>query len=167
MNKSIQFTKAFTLVELLVVIAIIGILAALLLPVLSAAKAKAQRTACLNNLRQINLGVRMYSDDSADKAPMSSHNTNSYHDFVLDFVGYKTAMKNYVGLNGASSPQEKLFACPGTSFITSSPRPTKRIIRRVCTTKPLTTIRAIGLTVAHRLIPARTAQASPAAASVP
>ena len=58
-----------TLVELLVVIGIIGILAALLLPVLSSAKAKAQRPACMNNLRQINLGVRMYADDSSDAFP--------------------------------------------------------------------------------------------------
>jgi prepilin-type N-terminal cleavage/methylation domain-containing protein len=105
--------KAFTVVELLVVIAIIAILAALLFPVLSAVKARAQRTACINNLRQINLGVRMYSDDSSDKAPSNPHKKN---DYILDFAGYKNAMKNYVGLNGASSPQDKLFACPADNF---------------------------------------------------
>jgi type II secretory pathway pseudopilin PulG len=98
---------------MLMAIAIIGILAALLLPTLSAAKARARRTACMNNLRQINLGVRMYSDDSNDKAPSSPHNTNS---FILDFASYKKAMKIYVGLNGASSSQEKLFACPADTF---------------------------------------------------
>jgi prepilin-type N-terminal cleavage/methylation domain-containing protein/prepilin-type processing-associated H-X9-DG protein len=58
--------SGFTLIELLVVIAIIAILAALLLPALSAAKAKAQSTACLNNLSQLQIAYSMYSADGSD-----------------------------------------------------------------------------------------------------
>ncbi len=61
--------RGFTLIELLVVIAIIAILAALLLPALAAAKAKAYRTVCLGNNRQLSLAIQMYCNDNNQYLP--------------------------------------------------------------------------------------------------
>ena len=105
------FQRGFTVLELLVVIAIIAILAALLFPSLNRAKANAQRTTCLNNLKQINLGVHMYADDHNNVLSLTS--TKKSSDVWTD---YKSWMKGYVGLKGASSPQDTLFACPADTF---------------------------------------------------
>ena len=99
--------RAFTLTELLMVIAVIAILAALLLPVLSSAKARARRAACLNNLSQINKGVHLYAGDNGDTLPDAGQPT---------FITYREVIKRYLGLNSASSPQDKIFACPADTF---------------------------------------------------
>jgi len=62
-----RFKRAFTLIELLVVIAIIGILAALLLPALSATQERGRRLTCLNNQRQLGIAWEVYAGDSGDK----------------------------------------------------------------------------------------------------
>jgi len=107
--------RAFTLVELLLVIAIIGILAALLLPALSRAKEKAQRTSCLNNLKQIMVATHLYADENAGHLPFpNSANSDPLGPGWL-----------YSGTNNLTLPQtvhtgqlweflklEKIYLCP-------------------------------------------------------
>jgi prepilin-type N-terminal cleavage/methylation domain-containing protein/prepilin-type processing-associated H-X9-DG protein len=72
MAPNMKTPRAFTLVEMLVVIAVIGILAGLLLPVLTRAKDRARRVACQNNQRQLALGWQMYADENGGNLASNS-----------------------------------------------------------------------------------------------
>jgi prepilin-type N-terminal cleavage/methylation domain-containing protein len=102
----------FTLVEMLVVMAIVAILAALLLSALGGARSKAKQTSCLNNLKQINLAVRMYADDFKEKvAPAPGFDTS-----VESWYRYKELVASYVGRSGTPKRSDKLFSCPADTF---------------------------------------------------
>jgi prepilin-type N-terminal cleavage/methylation domain-containing protein/prepilin-type processing-associated H-X9-DG protein len=112
-------TRAFTLIELLVVIAIIAILAGLLLPSLSDAKAKAKKTSCLSNLKQWGLATLMYVEENEDflppegfANPTDSHTNVGWYIQLPQVLGLPRYHEQQWRTNAGANVAGTIWLCP-------------------------------------------------------
>ena len=110
--------QAFTLIELLVVIAIIAILAAMLLPALAKAKQKALQLNCLNNVKELALGMAVYLGDNRDSFPACASNDQGWH--AEDWIYWQRPgdgvtrylNQSQLALACGTATSSNLFFCP-------------------------------------------------------
>lgn len=97
------YAQGFTLIELLVVIAVIALLAAILFPVFAQAREKARQSMCASNMRQMGLGVTMYTQDYDEYLPLAATQT------ATSFLNWHHLVDPYVKNN-------QIWICPSTNL---------------------------------------------------
>jgi prepilin-type N-terminal cleavage/methylation domain-containing protein/prepilin-type processing-associated H-X9-DG protein len=109
---------AFTLIELLVVITIVGILIAIMLPVMGRAREEARRAQCANELRQIGLAIHMYIDDHNGKFPMAQQTGEYWYDYIMPYLEDENVFRcpSYKYARTPSEPDFYIYSSYGYNF---------------------------------------------------
>lgn len=104
--------RAFTLIELLTVIAIVGILAAILIPVVGKVREKAKSASCVSNLRQIGMAIGGYMADNKDKLPCNPYGKTQFG-YPADVTHWTNLLAPYVNRSGTDHKGTfSIFMCP-------------------------------------------------------
>ncbi len=118
-EKGFQFQKGFTLIELLVVIAIISILAAILLPVFARAREKARQIVCISNMKQISMGILLYTDDYDGSFPLHQFPTgNSEFASLPPLPSQPWNAGNWIWTTQPYIRSWSVFTCPSATPVT-------------------------------------------------
>jgi prepilin-type N-terminal cleavage/methylation domain-containing protein/prepilin-type processing-associated H-X9-DG protein len=114
-NSATARPDAFTLVELLVTIVIVGILAAILLPVLAGARNKAHNILCLNNLRQLGIAARLYAGDDNATLPAAEFLPSNPTNPQKPLPRISDLLAQYAGRLAGTNASASVFKCPNDS----------------------------------------------------